>query len=365
MEYFEDDNVDDDTKRNVAFQVLSAVRECITLALKTKQPYTYENSFDIVHRLSPVLYRHLCKLLPSKNESDLVRQLREEADILSTDTNIVTPIDVIDKEVARLRGLLNSTQKKNTKLTKKKLSSYLAAKKTFREREVAEGRMLTHDVYLATRGDMFDPYKDPNMLHVDYKLPTGRRLRLRLLHPDKGEQILGADLIYEQHDLKRKLARFAHLQYKVWDKKTIYFSKGSVSDQLEKLNSHLCIPGYCHNQAGNSYSEDYRMPYCSAFLRPTDRIQDVHSKFKTSGIHLPICAALKLRQRNSKIDKEDLKGRCITHNIFEEMFNANLLGSRWITFEDLEKFYEKTPVLADLKTIRIHATEVDTGFEDK
>lgn len=75
--------------------------------------------------------------------------------------------------------------------------------------------------------------------YVDYKIAKDRFLRIRLLHPDKAEHILGADLIYEQYDVDTEKVRIAVLQYKTWENGVLYFSQGSIfpyRDSNARLN---------------------------------------------------------------------------------------------------------------------------------
>jgi len=43
--------------------------------------------------------------------------------------------------------------------------------------------------------------------------------------------------------------------------------------------------------------------------------------------------------------------------VFEELFNANMLGSKWLTYEELEKLYREHKILEADEHIIIHAQE--------
>lgn len=66
-----------------------------------------------------------------------------------------------------------------------------------------------------------------------------------MLHPDNAENILGADLIYENIDTKSGHVRFLHMQYKIWNNKSLNFKAGSLAAQIEKLDKNLYKAGYC------------------------------------------------------------------------------------------------------------------------
>ena len=63
-------------------------------------------------------------------------------------------------------------------------------------------------------------FKEEDDYKVDYTLGKDSYLRLRLLHPENMEAVTGADLVYEQHYLKKRKIRVMFLQYKIWDEKS-------------------------------------------------------------------------------------------------------------------------------------------------
>lgn len=56
MEYFDDKNINEDERRNTAFQLVSSVREAINLARNEPNPITYEKTLDMLHDLNPIIY---------------------------------------------------------------------------------------------------------------------------------------------------------------------------------------------------------------------------------------------------------------------------------------------------------------------
>jgi hypothetical protein len=362
--YYLDTKYPEDERRDAAFQTVNALRESLTLARNGSVPVSYEFAFDIIFDLNPKLYDALITLLVSKNENELVKYYKEEAEASSTDDDIVLPLDLIDKEIERVTELISQKSGKNVYLKKKKFE-LTAAKEYYTPRVQSEHKSLSHDFYLTSReASLGKPLYD-NDHYKDYKVGKDKVLRLRLLHPDKDEAVLGVDLIYEHFDLKQSRVRFAHMQYKSWNSKVLYSSATSnMVEQLTKMQQHLCSAGLCAAPPDNT-RDTYRFPYCSGFLRPTSKIQNPESKLITTGLHLPICQALNLFKTDGKVTTETCKDRSIKGNIFEDLFISGLAGSRWISIDSLEDFYASKSITSNLTRIRIHAQEVDilTDFE--
>ena len=130
--------------------------------------------------------------------------------------------------------------------------------------------------------------------------------------------------------------RFVHLQYKTWDTNTLYFTQGNLIEQINKLDTNLCQSGMCVSVNGNKNSRNYRFPFCSAFLRPTSNLIKPDSTLVSTGIHIPICMVKKIQLKDKKVDKKNSKGKSIEHNIFEELFIENHIGSQVISDETRE-----------------------------
>lgn len=148
------------------------------------------------------------------------------------------------------------------------------------------------------------------------------------------------------------------LQYKTWENNVIYKSQTkNLLPQLQKLENILCKNKLCHSSAGTKTSNKYRFPYCSGFLRPTDKIQENDSKLMSSGFHLPVCTALKMLEKDEKIEKKSIKEEAFKSHIFEELFNSNMIGSRWIDLEKIEEIYEENQIFEKSDRIRLYAQE--------
>lgn len=86
------------------------------------------------------------------------------------------------------------------------------ALKSFQIRNLSEHEILIHDFSIGNRAGF--KLIESEFDRKNYRLPNGHILRMYLAHPNKIEQVLGVDVIYEMYDLKLNLVRFAHLQYK-------------------------------------------------------------------------------------------------------------------------------------------------------
>lgn len=177
------------------------------------------------------------------------------------------------------------------------------------------------------------------------------------MHPDQPEHICGADMIYEQIDPRKNSVKFIFLQYKTWNKDgVIYFSETkNLLPQLSKLSGLLCNGGFC--KCSSAVKNEFRFPHCSAFLRPTDKLQYEDSKMISTGIHIPICEVQKISSTDSKIEKKQFSNNSLSHRVFEELFNNNFIGSDWIPFAQCEDFYKKHLIMDTNDTIRLVARE--------
>lgn len=154
----------------------------------------------------------------------------------------------------------------------------------------------------------------------------------------------------------------------MWDSKQLYVPPKEVNrvkNQLTRLQTRFCEQGVC-----KQFKEDerrFRMPACSAYLRPTDKLQRPDVRMQTSGYHVPVCELEALWESTSrspapevvsgmKLTADGIAHHSISMNTFEELFNAEMLGSGWFPSEQLKSLYEQEPVLiTPTDTIGIHA----------
>ncbi len=357
MSYFSDNSIAEEERRNDAFQILCALRESLTIAKRAGQPIPYKKTLNLINDISPEMHSSISSLLTKTNESEIVKYYKQKADAISKETNsTISPAQIIEKDIKEEKRLLEFGETNH--LIQRKIFELESALEYFQPEDISENYILNHDFSLPLRHEFFQKNLYQSAKVKDYKLTNNRILRLRLLHPDKAERIIGSDLVYEQFDLNTGKVRFIHLQYKTWDTNALYFSQGNMIDQIEKLDAHICKSGFCNNKNGTKHSNSYRFPYCSAFLRPTSYITKPDASLISTGIHLPICMVNKIRKNDKKIDRHNISGRSIGSRLFEDLFIDKHIGSRWITIDELEKFYNDKGITSETGRIRVHAQEV-------
>jgi len=369
------DNSEEGEKRDIAFQAISAMRDTMSIARRKPQHITYEQSLRIYADLDPEIYEEFDKLVSEKNQNERSRLFIEQAQVLTETTGkTVTPDELVEKEIKKYKELKKNAKKGQTRRISQEISALEAVLENLKPRYLSEHAIIVNDFTQIDRTKLFGEKTFAAVKHVEYSLSKERLIRIRLLHPDKPEHLTGADLVYEQIDTINERVRFLFMQYKTWDDNVIYFSSHrNLLPQLQKMEKLLCKHSnkYCEFRSSTSL-DNFRMPYCSGFLRPTDKLQFKKSKMISSGMHLPVCAALEIYKTQKKFEKDFLKNVLPDHYIFERLFALGLVGSRWIDYEEAEVLYQKNGILDEGQNLTIHAREFvreeepedDFGFEE-
>jgi len=344
---------------NIEFLGISALREVVQIATHGDMRATYKEVIKLGKELYPELYNSDKSILVKENESDTVREYRQRASAESTlkDT-IILPTDLIEEEIDKLHSYIRISQQKGnnseTDKLKLKLNQLEKASEELSETKNTENDLLLRDIYDVER-------KDPlPMVHGkkfrDFSISSNKTLRIRLLHPDKPEHISGADIIYEKHNIKKLTMRVAAIQYKLWDKKQLY-QEPRMSSQLNKLHELFCLKNMCKCSEGDTY----RFPCCSAFLRPTDKIQKGSQKLLSSGLHVPLCKISELWETGTrggtKLTYKGIKKASLTGEMFEALFNSGKVGSREFSSYDIDNFYKENNIFEHDERIIIHVRE--------
>lgn len=362
------ENLSDEDKQTIAFQIVVALRDTLSIAKKSTVKPTYEAAINIINDLNPELYQEVSNALPFKNLSEEARFYQNKAELQSiTSDTPITAIQLIDLELTELNQLLidaSDIDADKKKFVKQKILSLTGLKETLRPRRISENRYLQRDFSTVDRRDFGASLVIQNDFVADFRLKSNSFLRIRLLHPDRIEHSTGADLIYEQHDVEQGKIRVMFLQYKIWEDGVLYYSQAhNLEQQLRRMHSLLCEDRYCKQPESLNGEFEYRFPYCSAFLRPTDKVQLSNSKLISTGIHIPVCLALAWRNRGDiSINKKEIRTATLTHEIFEGLFNKSFIGSRWLTEEELERFYRSNEILESDESIKIYAREIMDNY---
>lgn len=347
-----------------------ALREALSIAIK--RTVTYQEVFNFADKYAhEILGRQ--DLLFRPDESKAARYYRERAALLTAKQqreigsieHRIRPIDVLDQEIRELDDLLKSDSGQN-RTQRDKLEELRNIHKEFEEQEVVrrdESEVLLHDWNRGIDLPTFFP-QNPHNYH-DFALPGERVMRVRLTHETKAENIAGVDFIYEYHRPTDKSARLAAIQYKLpqGDSKNII-----INDKLQGQLDRMCAV-FCDNElcVGPSYDDlpvdnrPFQLPHCCAFFRPTDRLQQFNSRLATTGYHIRRCDIDQICEytsgRKKVITPEISMKHGISYTIFEELFTTEKLGSRWLTYEQLQKFHQKYEVIKPFEQAGIYIQE--------
>jgi hypothetical protein len=338
---------------------LNAVRSMLGIATRGAADSSYNEALAIGREVAPQLFDPASSLLAGGQEPAMVREYRQRAEAQAVLAGrVVTPIELLDRDIAEYDKLSEAPGGARDQL-RRGLSARVRAREWFEERMYSEHNLIRRDVHTAHRPELPSPQAGDR--YVEYALPFDRALRIRVLHPDRPEHSTGADLVYEFCDQELHAARLAFVQYKMWDGHTLRFSDApNLSRQLERLQALCCKDGLCDENDPPESAPAYRLPFCAAFLRPTDRLQRPDSTLISSGVHVPVCVALTVSLDavgGRALKREPIRGRAVSQRLFEELFNRNMLGSRWLPYEHVEALYRQHRILDAGQRIVVHAQE--------
>ena len=383
LRLFEDDVPNEDSiyqeRLNGQWVYTVALREALSIARRGNTP-TYAETLVIANKLAgEILGRQ--HLLFSPGESKEAQKFRDKARLRSKqgkdellknkkkgekispeeeEATLVTAIQVVDSEIDELANLLK-VENGQYSVLRTDLENLRKVRDELAEREAAprdEPEIIFKDwnmgleLPISRRGEGYH----------DFALPNNRIMRIRMLHASKAEAITGVDLLYEYHQPEQEKARLAAVQYKIPKAKdkglTMY---ADIKRQLERLDAAFCNKELCG--VLSSVDKTYRLSsHYMAFLRPTDKIQKFDPRIATTGYHLRVCDVLdcdeKTREGTPRLSYEIMREQGISSRIFEELFNTNRLGSRWIAYQDLENLHHEYKITNPYEQASIHIQEV-------
>lgn len=363
---FEDTDNENDSPEfqrlnNIEWPTVQAIRDMLGIALKGSQSPTYDQSIAFAKTLAPKIFSSDQSLLGQPKENILVKEYYQRADAESIlQGKEISPVQIVDEEIAGLQPLLKTGEERN--LIKRRIKMLEDLRVLLQPKSYTENQLILRDVFKAKREIPTPPIEGDT--YREYELQGGRGLRLRLLHPDPPEYAVGADLIYEQYWNKKQLARIVLVQYKIWDGKVLYLSQApNLAAQLRKLKTTFCDAGLCDPFEGSARQDAYRLPYCSAFLRPTDKLQNRDAHLISKGLYTPVCVALRQLEDtthgNKMLVRKRIRSESLSHKVFEEAFNVNMLGSKWLTYSEIEDLYCTHKILESGERIKLHAQDFD------
>src|SRR5579859_6049360 len=251
---------------------LIALRDTFGIAVKgdSDRYPTYRATIAIGQVLAPGLYGPETSVLYKEEFSQTARTYIQEAKARSKlEQREVSAVDLMRDEIRKFDALLaTETAPNELNMLRKRIDQLRDALEEVLEVKNTENMLIFRDAYQVER-DL--PVSHKGRDYREFRISDKRALRIRVLHPDKAEHATGADLSYESYwDTAGKLlVRLAAVQYKLWHDKSLFIDP-RMQEQLDKLNLALCERGMCREDDQNRRPGAYRLPHCSAFLRPSD-----------------------------------------------------------------------------------------------
>lgn len=344
---------------NREWELLNAVREGIYLVSQSKQPPKYVVALAYAKQLAPALFDNENSQLFITDESNGAKHYRQLAYSESRiQGEYVSANELVERDIDRYDQLVRAAETTQRDELVKQRARLHRIREELEQQSYTESQLMWKD-----RGtfDRTLPISGDGRGYREYDLSNGRAMRVRVLHPDPPEYTTGVDMIYEHYDDREERVRIVVIQYKTWDGKVMRKPKSEaerIERQLNRLANVFCDGKFCEPGTGQDLTQMYRMPFCCAFLRPTDKLQNPYSEKRSTGFHIPVCRLGLLweptGQDGHKISEEKLKTVATTTPVFEELFNGNMLGSRWLTFKELEDLYQKHKILEQGERIRLH-----------
>lgn len=353
--------MDETARINAEWIVLNAFRGVTKIAAKGDlRKTTYDNALEFGGELYPALLGPDASILKRERESDLVKEYRQRARAKSSlQGREITAIDLLRTDIEEYKTLIEherrSSNKEKSDLLKKKLTSLIEAEKEINHVPHTENQLIFRDAYAAERTV---PVSGSGQAYRDFELPDSNILRVRVLHPDKPEHITGADIIYERHNPLEQKASIVVVQYKIWEDKVLYLTDQRMLEQINRLEKFTCSGSICEPSAAE---HSFRFPCCSAFIRPTDKLQRADQKFISSGEHLPICKINECQSKGTRgapiLEYKKIQNTSLSSEMFEQLFNKGKIGSRMLSYDELASLYKENEITADENNVIIYAQE--------
>ena len=362
-----DDDIPADRRRlDAEWLGATALREALGVGQHSTggKDIPYLDVLEFGQQVAPRLFDPYHSVLAQAQEPRLAREYRRRAEAESALLHRnVTPIKLLTAEMEKLEQLMEARPARELNAVVARLRDALG---WFEKWPYSEHKIVARDVLTARRIDLPQPTQQPNVYtdYVDYPLPYGQALRIRLLHPDRPEHATGADLLFEFCDQAERRARLALVQYKIWDGQVLRFSEApGLAGQLQRMQRIACAAGICSSEHVEPLPAAYRFPCCAAFLRPTDRLQSPDANLVSSGMHVPACVAqsIPLGETGGRILRKDpLRSRALSQTAFEELFSRGMIGSNWISYNEVEQMYRDNNIFDATQRIVVHAQEFST-----
>lgn len=339
---------DELTRLDIEWLAYNAIREGVALSLGTPQLAGHRDTLLLSKKLAPELFASDESLLYREMESLEIREVRE----LAVATGISFE-QALTEEINRYKNLVDSNkdEKEDLRTLKRRLSRLQDIQSETSLQEYYEGKLIERDAKIGGYAKSNLVNKDG---YFDFTLPKNKITRIRVTHETKVESINGADLIYEHHDSNRDRVRIVAVQYKILRDERIIPKSRKLKSQLERLEKCFCQEIPCRDNEEQNAEFTFRLPTCSAFLRPTYRLQNSQASVMSRGYYMPICVVNSLWQNKKEINEQSVDGQVVKQAVFDELFDINLLGSKWITTTRLDEIYKKQKILQPSESSVVH-----------
>jgi hypothetical protein len=336
---------------DVEFAAVTALREVMITA--QREPVSYPEAMALGAELYPGLLSPEKSLLYRAQDPLAVRAFREKAEAASIrEEKEISAVDIVNREIRELQQLI-AVKPGRTRDMKRELATLYRHLEYLKGARYSEHNLIARDVFAATRPRLPKPPIERDR-YQHYDLGRGRSLNIMMLHPDKPEHVSGADVVYEICSLETEEARVALVQYKVWENDSIPHSRLDQK-QLNRMRDSACKKGLCFPRSKKA-KEAYRLPYCSAFVRLTDRLQKPDARLVSAGLFVPICKLPQLNKGDA-LDRADISNGSVSSDIFEAALIEGSIGSDWHTFAEIENLYRQSGIFNADDRIVIHAQE--------
>jgi hypothetical protein len=256
----------------------------------------------------------------------------------------ITALRIVEEEISEHERMLDVDNGQNAEYIEERLKHLRRIRRELmgEKKKYEENDIILRDIHVGAEL----PISGRGENYREFELPDNRVMRIRLLHPSVADRITGADVIYEHYANDKKRVRIAAIQYKMWGGETLYIT-GKIKNQLQRLQQTFCEHQCC--QIHPHQNGMYRLPCCAAFLRPTDELQVADNKLVSSGYHIPVCRVTALWEETQRSGKKltwrGFRSESISYRVFEELFNTDMLGSRWLEPGELEAIYREHKIL--------------------
>ncbi len=333
---------------------LSAIRDVIRISTNgdTSQG-SYRKAIALGEKITPDILGSDVSLLRQSRELDLTKEFRQKARYKSMALGQnITPLDLVIEEIDEYKSYLkvakDDRDKKETDKLENRLKKLYEVKDEIEPSAKSENQLIFRDALMVDRGM---PVLFESVNCKSFQIDSESTMTIRVLHPEKPEHITGTDLIYEMYNKERNTVTLAFIQYKIWEDRKLYLSDERMSKQIQRMRYFLCDKGVCFSSEDWRENGEYRFPACSAFLRPTDKLQSSTQKLYSTGEYLPICFIDKCKTTGSRgglmLDFKSIRRQSVSQKLFENLFNQNKLGSRELTLDELASLYKGASILSE------------------